>query len=94
MSENYHLTYNAENQQWTVKKEGGSRPSDQFESHSKALKRARELARNSSVNLILHDEDGKITGTETAEDLESTVMSRLADKAEGAIKTVTGALKR
>ena len=93
MAENYHLTYNSDKEGWDIKKEGASRPSDHFDSHSKALKRARELAQNSSVNLIIHDESGAITGSESAEDIGKGVFSKVADKVEGAVGAVASAIK-
>ena len=104
MSENYHLTFNREKEGWDIKKEGASRPSDHFESHSKALKRARELALNSNVNLIIHDESGAITGSESAEDIGKGVFSKagdaiinakdkVAEKVEGAVGAVTSTFK-
>ena len=93
MAENYHLTYNSDKEGWDIKKEGASRPSDHFDSHSKALKRARELAQNSNVNLIIHDESGAITGSESAEDIGKGVFSKVADKVEGAVGAVASAIK-
>lgn len=93
MAENYHLTYNKEAEEWHIKKEGGSRPSDQMKSHSKALKRARELAVNSNTNLIIHDEDGKILGSESAEDINKGIFTKIADKVEGAVGAVASAIK-
>ena len=93
MAANYHLTYNSEKEGWDIKKEGGSRPSDHFSSHSKALARARELAVNSNVNLIIHDETGAITGSESAEDINKGVFSKIGDKIEGAVGAVAGAFK-
>ena len=93
MADNYHLTYNSEKEGWDVKREGASRPSDHFSSHSKALARARELAVNNDVNLILHDESGAITGSETAEDISKGVFTKIADKVEGAVGAVVSAVK-
>ena len=93
MAENYHLTYNSDKEGWDIKKAGGSRPSDHFSSHSKALARARELAVNSNTNLIIHDESGQIVGSESAEDISKGVFAKIGDKIEGAIGAVTGAIK-
>ena len=97
MADNYHLTFNRDRERWEVKKEGASRPSDHFDSHGKALARARELALNSNVNLIIHDETGAITGSETAEHIGKGTLTKAAeavsDKVEGAIGAVTGAFK-
>ena len=93
MAENYHLTYNSDKEGWDIKKEGASRPSDHFSSHSKALSRARELALNNKVNLIIHDESGAITGSESAEDIGKGVFEKIGDKIEGAVGAVTSAIK-
>lgn len=97
MADNYHLTYNREKEGWDIKKAGGSRPSDHFASHSKALKRARELTVNANGNLIIHDESGAIVGSESTDDINKGVLTRAAetvsDKVEGAIGAVTGAFR-
>ena len=93
MAENYHLTYNSEKEGWDVKREGASRPSDHFSSRSSALKRARELAVNNDVNLILHDESGAIIGSESAADISKGVFAKMADKVEGAVGAVVGAVR-
>ena len=93
MAENYHLTYNSEKEGWDIKKAGASRPSDHFSSRSKALARARELASNNNVNLILHDESGQIVGSESAEDINKGVFATLADKVEGAVGAIKSAIK-
>ena len=93
MADNYHLTYNSEKEGWDIKKEGASRPSDHFSSHSKALARARELTVNANSNLILHDESGAITGSESATDLSKGLFQKVADKVEGAVGAVASAVK-
>ena len=93
MADNYHLTYNSEKEGWDIKKEGATRPSDHFSSHSKALARARELASNNNVNLIIHDETGAITGSESAEEINKGVFEKIGDKIEGAFGAVKGAIK-
>ena len=97
MAENYHLTYNREKEGWDIKKAGASRPSDHFASHSKALKRARELTVNSNTNLVIHDESGAIIGSESTDDINKGVLTKMGeavtDKVEGAIGAVTGAFK-
>ena len=97
MADNYHLTYNREQERWEVKREGASRPSDHFTSHGKALSRARELALNNNVNLIIHDESGAITGSETAEHIGKGTLTKAAEavasKVEGAVGAVTGAIR-
>ena len=93
MAENYHLTYNSEKEGWDIKKEGATRPSDHFDSHSKALARARELALNSNVNLIIHDETGAITGSESAEELGKSILQKASDKVQGAVGAVASAIK-
>ena len=97
MADNYHLTWNRDDERWEVKREGASRPSDHFESHSKALKRARELALNNNVNLIIHDDTGAITGSETAEHIGKGTLTKaaetVANKVEGAVGAVTGAIR-
>ena len=90
---NYHLTYNREKEGWDVKKEGAERPSDHFESHADALKRARELALNNDVNLIIHDESGAIVGTESGDALNPNILQKAASKVQGAVGAVTGAIK-
>ena len=97
MAENYHLTYNRDKEGWDIKKAGASRPSDHFSSHSKALKRARELTVNSNTNLVIHDESGAIVGSESTDDINKGVLTKFAetvtDKVEGAVGAVTGAFK-
>ena len=97
MADNYHLTFNRDDERWEVKRAGASRPSDHFESHSKALKRARELALNNNVNLIIHDDTGAITGSESAEDIGKGTLTKAAEavsnKVQGAVGAVTGAFK-
>ena len=93
MAENYHLTYNSEKEGWDIKKEGASRPSDHFPSHAAALKRARELALNNDVNLILHDESGAIVGSESGDALDPNLLQRATDKVTGAVGAVASAIK-
>ena len=93
MAQNYHLTYNSEKEGWDIKREGASRPSDHFSGHGKALARARELALNSNVNLILHDETGAITGSQTPEEIGKSFLTKAADKVQGAIGAVTSAVR-
>ena len=94
MAENYHLTWNREKEGWDIKREGASRPSDHEASRSRALKRARELAVNADVNLIIHDEDGKITGTETSADLSKGIFAKAVDKIEGAAGAAASVFKK
>lgn len=97
MADNYHLTFNRDEERWEIKREGASRPSDHFESHSKALQRARELALHDDVDLVVHDDTGAITGSESAEDIGKGTFARAADavsdKVQGAVGAVTGAFK-
>lgn len=88
MAENYHLTYNAEKEGWDIVKEGGSRPSDHLAHHGDALARAKELASNANVTLILHDESGAITGSLSGDDLAPGLLRSAADKLRGAAGAV------
>ena len=98
MAADYHVTYNREKDAWDIVKEGGSRPSDHFLSKSKALRRARELAVNSNVNLVIHDESGAITGSESVDDINKGAFAKAADAVtdtvEDAVGAVTGAFRR
>lgn len=48
---------------WAVKKEDGSRVSFTFENKEEAINKARELAEDQGVELVIHKEDGSIQKT-------------------------------
>ena len=50
---------------WAIKKENSERASYVFDTKSKALERAREVAKNQSVYVVIHRKDGTIEDTIT-----------------------------
>jgi hypothetical protein len=56
----YHVTKNHDGG-WNVKKEGGQRPSGNFDTKQEAIDRGKELAKGAPTGqLKIHGQDGKI----------------------------------
>lgn len=45
---------------WAVRRECSKRPSSVHDTQQKAIDRARELARNQGVELLVHGQDGQV----------------------------------
>lgn len=45
---------------WAVHEEGGTEPLGYFDSQEDAIKRAREIARDRSAELLIHGRDGHV----------------------------------
>jgi hypothetical protein len=50
---------------WNVKKGGSSRASGNFDLKQDAIDRAREISRNQGSELVIHNRDGKISGSDS-----------------------------
>jgi len=50
---------------WDVKRGGGQRSSGHFDTKQDAIDRAREISRNQDTELIIHNRDGKISGSDS-----------------------------
>jgi len=50
---------------WDVKKGGASRASDHFNHKTDAIDKARQISRNQNTELIIHNQDGKISRTDS-----------------------------
>jgi hypothetical protein len=50
---------------WDVKKGGGDRSSGHFDRKQDAVDRAREISRNQSTELVIHNKDGKISQSDS-----------------------------
>ena len=85
MADTYHLTWDSDNERWSVKREGASRASDSFDRHGAALARGKELASNSGGSLVLHDESGRITGSLSGDDLRPGFVKAVAEKVKGIV---------
>lgn len=46
---------------WNVKRGGGSRSSGHFDQKQDAIDRAREISQNQGSELVIHNQDGKIS---------------------------------
>jgi hypothetical protein len=55
----YHVVLSKQGR-WVVKRSGTTRPSGVFESQSEAISRARDLAKSTSSELVVHGKDGRI----------------------------------
>ena len=71
-SENHSLVSGGEDQhvvphegRWAIKKEHSERASYVFDTKSQALERARQIAKNQSVYVVIHRKDGTIEDTIT-----------------------------
>lgn len=50
---------------WDIKRSGAERASGHFDTKQGALDRAREISRNQSSELVIHNRDGKISGSDS-----------------------------
>ena len=50
---------------WDVRRGGGERSSGHFETKSAAVDRGREISRNQSTELRIHNRDGKIASSDS-----------------------------
>lgn len=46
---------------WNIKKGGGSRASENFDRKQDAIDHAREISHNQHSDLVIHNQDGKIS---------------------------------
>ena len=56
-----HVVPNKDKGGWDVKRSGNSRSSGHFDTKSEAENRAREISRNASDELVVHNKDGRIS---------------------------------
>ncbi len=50
---------------WDVKRGGGERSSGHFDTKKEAIDRGREISRNQDTELVIHNQDGKISGSDS-----------------------------
>lgn len=50
---------------WDVKKGGAKRASGHYDTKADAVDKAREISRNQSTELVIHNKDGKISGSDS-----------------------------
>lgn len=50
---------------WNVKRGGGSRSSAHFDRKQDAIDRGREISRNQGSELVIHNQDGKISRSDS-----------------------------
>jgi hypothetical protein len=50
---------------WNVKRGGAQRSSDHFDRKQDAIDRAREISRNQNSELIIHNQNGRISRTDS-----------------------------
>lgn len=58
---NIHVVYRSETKDWAVKKEGNKRASKVVSTKREAEDLGRALAKKDKVELVIHNEDGKIS---------------------------------
>jgi len=56
-----HVVHN-QNGGWDIKHENAQRSSGHFDTKNEALNRARVISTNQNTELIIHNQDGKISG--------------------------------
>lgn len=62
--ETHHVVPNAKGG-WDIRRGGGDRSSGHFEVKSVAIDRAREISRNQSTELRIHNRDGRIAQSDS-----------------------------
>lgn len=62
--ESHHVVPNAKGG-WDVRRGGAERSSGHFETKSVAVDRAREIGRNQSTELRIHNRDGRIASSDS-----------------------------
>lgn len=50
---------------WDIKQSGGQRSSGHFDTKQDTVNRAREISRNQSTELVIHNKNGKIGGKDS-----------------------------
>jgi len=50
---------------WDIKQSGGKRSSGHFDTKQDAVNRAREISKNQSSELVVHNRDGKIASKDS-----------------------------
>lgn len=50
---------------WDVKRSGGERASVHAETKQEAIDKGREISRNQQTELVIHNRDGKISGSDS-----------------------------
>ncbi len=60
----HHVVPNSEGG-WDIKRGGANQASGHFSHKTNAIERAREISRNKKTELIIHNRDGKISGTDS-----------------------------
>jgi uncharacterized protein YdaT len=61
---NYHITKRGDGD-WQVKREGASRASSRHPTQAEAAERARDLAREQHVEVVIHRPDGRIRDSDS-----------------------------
>jgi len=65
MSRKTHHVVPAPKGGWNIKKGGSTRISDHCERKNDAIDRGREISRNQGSELVIHNKDGKISGSDS-----------------------------
>jgi len=61
MSKSTHVVPNSDKGGWDIKRSGGERSSGHFDTKKEAESRAREISKNQSSELVIHNKDGRIS---------------------------------
>nr|VFK57383.1 MAG: hypothetical protein (DUF2188) [Candidatus Kentron sp. TC] len=61
MAKSTHVVPNGDKGGWDIKQSGGQRSSGHFDTKRDAVNRAREISRNQETELVIHNQDGKIS---------------------------------
>lgn len=60
-----HITYNSDEEKWSVKKVGNQKASKLVDTKKEAEKIGRELAKQEKSELVIHNKDGKISNKDS-----------------------------
>ncbi len=65
MSGNQHHVVPNPHGGWDVKRSGGEKASAHTETKQQAIDKGREISRNQQTELVIHNQDGRISGSDS-----------------------------
>jgi hypothetical protein len=64
-SNTHHVTYDKKNDDWKVIRGNADRASGRFDTKEEAVRAGREVSRNQGTELKIHNQDGKISQSDS-----------------------------